>query len=184
MIYALLDRDTLEKYQLSISDFILRAEKVGASLLQYRDKNASLETKWQRLEEIRKLWKRVLIVNDDVSLIDLADGVHIGQEDLLHYGSIESIRERVKEKFIGLSTHNEEEIDQANRLDIDYIGLGAYRKTVTKETKNELGKTLSDLAKASLHPVAAIGGVRLDDSIACVDYRVIGTDICKSVSIP
>jgi thiamine-phosphate pyrophosphorylase len=75
--------------------------------------------------------------------------------------------------MIGLSTHNKEEIEAANLLDLDYIGLGAYRATNTKEDAAPLQEKLDALAALSRHPVAAIGGVRFDDEFEHVAYRVI-----------
>ena len=179
LIYALLDIDTLKKYNVSIEEFINRANKVNAQILQYRDKNSSFEQKEATIELIKKLWNKTLIVNDEIELVKYADGLHIGQEDLQKYKSIENVRDKIGRKILGLSTHNEEEIKIANDLDIDYIGLGAYRNTNTKDVTNILGDKLSSLAKLSIHPVAAIGGIRLDDEIENVKYKVIGSDLCK-----
>ena len=179
LIYALLDIDTLKKYNLSIDEFIDRANKVDAGILQYRDKNSSFEQKEATIQLIRKLWNKTLIVNDEIDLVKYADGLHIGQEDLEKYKSIENVRKKIGNKILGLSTHNEKEIKIANTLDINYIGLGAYRNTSTKDVSNILGDEISILAKLSIHPVAAIGGIRLDDEIENVKYKVIGSDLCK-----
>jgi len=85
-------------------------------------------------------------------------------------------------KFIvGLSTHNKEEIIEANRLPLSYIGLGAYRETSTKNTNNILGEKVIKLIKYSYHPVAVIGGVKIYDKIPS-KFKVIGSDICKLTS--
>jgi thiamine-phosphate pyrophosphorylase len=81
-IYALLDWDTLQKYDVSIKDFCKTAKGLKAKILQYRDKNSSLEEKHNRLTEIKKYWKKPLIINDTVELLPFCDGIHIGQEDL------------------------------------------------------------------------------------------------------
>jgi thiamine-phosphate pyrophosphorylase len=82
LIYALLDWDTLQKYNISIKDFCKSAKGLKAKFLQYRDKNSSFKEKLQRIKEIRKYWKKTLIVNDTIELLLFADGIHIGQEDL------------------------------------------------------------------------------------------------------
>ena len=76
---------------------------------------------------------------------------------------------------------NKEEILKANKMDLDYIGLGAYRSTTTKDVSSIGGEELLKIAKLSIHPVAIIGGVRLDDELD-VKYKVIGSDICKLIS--
>jgi len=44
-LYALLDFDTLQKYDVSIKDFCQTAKGLKAKILQYRDKNSSIEEK-------------------------------------------------------------------------------------------------------------------------------------------
>ncbi|WP_457563269.1 thiamine phosphate synthase [Caminibacter pacificus] len=214
-LYALLDFDTLKKYDISIKDFCKTAKGLKAKIIQYRDKNSSLEEKKQRLLEIRKYWKKTLIINDTIELLPYCDGIHIGQEDLENlsqkynlskYEIIEKLRTGellewnmehgtwiikneknfplsvVNYKFIvGLSTHNKEEILEANKLPLSYIGLGAYRPTSTKDTSNILGQKVIELIKYSYHPVAVIGGVKIYDKIPS-KFKVVGSDICRLTS--
>jgi len=181
MIYALLDYDLLQKYNISIPKFIDKCYKLDVKIIQYRDKNSKLEDIQKRLLEIRELWDKTLIINDYIELAEFCDGVHIGQEDLEKYKSIENIRKIINNKILGLSTHNKEEVLKANELNIDYIGLGSYRVTSTKDVTSIKGDELLEIAKLSTHPVAIIGGVKLSDKID-TKYKVIGSDICKLIS--
>jgi len=201
-IYALLDFDTLKKYNISIKDFCKTAKGLKAKILQYRDKNSSFEEKLKRIKEIRKHWKKTLIINDTLELLPYADGIHIGQEDLdelckkfnlSKYEIIDYIKNGkfiinnhflfyTSKKIVGLSTHNKEEIIKANKLPLDYIGLGAYRPTSTKDTSNILGEKIINLIKYSYHPVAVIGGVKIYDKIPS-KFKVVGSDICRLTSI-
>ncbi|MEO1927823.1 MAG: thiamine phosphate synthase [Nautiliaceae bacterium] len=187
-LYALLDFDTLKKYDISIKDFCKTSKDLKAKILQYRDKNSSLEEKRERIKEIRKYWKKPLIVNDEIKLLEFADGIHIGQEDLEELSNKMNLSKkevieflRKKNKIVGLSTHNKEEIKEANAFPLSYIGLGAYRPTSTKETSNILGKKIINLIKFSYHPVAVIGGVKIYDKIPS-KFKVVGSDICKLTS--
>lgn len=184
-IYALLDWDTLQKYNISIKDFCKTAKGLKAKILQYRDKNSTLEEKYSRLMEIKKYWKKTLIINDTIELLPYCDGIHIGQEDLdtlcqkfnlSRYDVIDMLKN--SKKIVGLSTHNKEEILEANRLPLSYIGLGAYRPTSTKKTDNILKEKVMDLIKISHFPVAVIGGVKIYDKIPS-KFKVIGSDICR-----
>ena len=188
-IYALLDFDTLQKYNISIKDFCLTSKGLKAKILQYRDKNSSIKEKKQRLLEIKKYWKKTLIINDTLELLPFCDGIHIGQEDLeylcekYNLTPFEMIKNLKKNnKTVGLSTHNKEEILKANKLPLSYIGLGAYRPTSTKDTSNILGEKVIELIKYSYHPVAVIGGVKIYDKIPA-KFKVVGSDICKLMSI-
>jgi len=178
MIYALLDFELLKKNQVSIEQFIENAKKVDAKILQYRDKNSDIKDIKNRLIKIRNLWNKTLIINDYIELVEFCDGLHIGQEDLQKYESIENIRKKIKNKILGLSTHNEKEVIEANNLDVDYIGLGAYRSTKTKNVTSIGGEKLLKIAKMSNKDVAIIGGVKLDDDIP-TKYKVIGSGLLQ-----
>ena len=181
-IYALFDFELNQKKGQSIESFIKLAYKADAVYLQYRDKVNSTKTKIENLKKIKQLWSGILIVNDDITLIDYCDGLHLGQEDISKFSTckeeaVKKIRTKIEDKVLGLSTHNKEEILEANTLDLDYIGLGAYRDTSTKEVTNVLGERLSYIASFSKHNVAAIGGVKKSDRIENVDFLVLGSDI-------
>lgn len=132
---------------------------------------------------IRRYYDGKLIVNDAIELIEYADGLHIGQEDIRSYSddlqeAVRILRQKIGTKLLGLSTHNKEEILESNTLDLDYIGLGAYRATNTKSEANVGGTALIEAASYSQHPVGIIGGVRLDDEFEePVMYKVIGSGL-------
>ena len=183
MLYALLDMDTLKRFDVSIEEFIEACYELEAKIIQYRDKHATLKEKEKNLLKIRNLWDKTLIINDSIELMDMCDGVHIGQEDLdvlRDKSRAEFIEDLRKRGMVGLSTHNEKEVLEANNYNLSYIGLGAYRPTNTKDTSNILGDKIFKIAKLSTHPVAIIGGVRLDDDIKAY-YKVVGSDICRFI---
>ncbi len=154
-------------------------------ILQYRNKQGLTEEKKADLIAIRQYYSGILIVNDTIALIDYADGLHVGQEDLRKIDpdpieAVAKIRRTIGGKLLGLSTHNKAEILEANRLDLDYIGLGAYRPTQTKSEASVGGKALIDAAQYSKHPVGIIGGVRIDDDFAPpILYKVIGSGLLE-----
>lgn len=184
MIYALVDKETLTQKGVSLVSHLehLKTFK-NIPILQYRNKNGSLEEKKLDLFTIRKYFRGILIINDTIELIEYADGLHIGQEDIRKYSddliqATKMIRQKIGKKILGLSTHDKGEVEEANSLDIDYIGLGAYRATNTKSEANVGGKALMVAAAHSKHPVGMIGGVHLDDTFdAPVIYKVIGTGL-------
>ena len=185
-LYALCDQDLLDKEGLSLHDFIDIAKKNSAEIIQYRNKNADIESIKTQLMEIRKIFDGILIVNDAYELIEFCDGIHLGQEDLKKIDidinkAIKFLRKTISnEKLLGISTHNEKEILMANELDINYIGLGAYRTTTTKnDVSCVLGNKVDRLASISKHPVGVIGGVRLDDKFDNITYHVIGSGLLK-----
>ena len=183
-LYALCDQDMLDKKSISLSEFLRIAKENSAEIVQYRNKNAPLDIIKKNLIAIRKEFDGFLIINDAYELIEYCDGVHLGQEDLKSIDTnikkaIKIIRGVIEEdKILGISTHNEAEVLIANDLDINYIGLGAYRNTDTKKDISVvLGDTIEEIAAKSTHPVAAIGGVKQSDNFQNITYHVIGSGL-------
>jgi thiamine-phosphate pyrophosphorylase len=185
-LYALCDQDMLDKQGVSIERFVEISREHSAEIIQYRNKNADIAFIKKVLIQIRKLFDGFVIVNDKYELIDFCDGVHVGQEDLLKIDTNKSNAVKVlrsligKDKILGISTHNKSEIVESNDMDLNYIGLGAYRETSTKQgITNILGESADKLASFSKHPVALIGGVKLDDKFKYITYHVIGSGLIK-----
>ncbi|MFA6192117.1 MAG: thiamine phosphate synthase [Sulfurimonas sp.] len=182
-LYALCDQELLDSKGISIEEFIDIAKQNSAEIIQYRNKTADTAFIKQQLIKIRKIYDGFLIVNDAYELIEFCDGVHLGQEDLKSIDSdiksaVKIVRMAItKEKILGISTHNKEEVLEANECDLNYIGLGAYRDTNTKEVNVVLGDTLDVIASESKHFVAAIGGVKKNDAFTYVTYHVIGSGL-------
>jgi len=183
-LYALCDQDMLYKYGVSIDRFVEIAKNNNAQIIQYRNKNDDDVFIKEQLIKIRAIYDGFLIVNDAYELVEFCDGVHVGQEDLKKIDldiskAVKTLRNIVTEdKILGISTHNEEEVLIANELDLNYIGLGAYRDTSTKKDITAvLGDKLDIIASKSKHLVAAIGGVKLDDKFKNVAYNVIGSGL-------
>src|SRR5574344_2161313 len=181
-LYVLCDYETLLKKNITLENFLEILKKYDVKLLQYRDKISDLELQKQNLIFLKKNLNIPIIINVKVELIDYADGLHVGQDDILKINkdkklAIKLLRKRVKNKLLGLSTHNELEILEANSLELDMIGLGAYKATNTKDISNILGDKLSYLAKISKYPVCAIGGVKPEDIIENVKFNCVGSAI-------
>lgn len=183
-LYALCDQALLDKRGLSLEDFVFIAKNKKAEIIQYRNKSADADFIKKQLIKIRKMYDGFLIVNDAYELVEFCDGVHVGQEDLKAidadvHRAVKILRSAInKDKILGISTHNEQEILQANEMDLNYIGLGAYRDTSTKgDISAVLGDKLDGMASLSKHYVAAIGGVKESDSFSHVTYHVIGSGL-------
>ncbi|MCK9473498.1 thiamine phosphate synthase [Sulfurimonas sp.] len=183
-LYALCDQNLLDSRAILLEDYIRIAKEQNAEIIQYRNKNADIAFIKQQLIKIRKIYDGFLIVNDAYELIDFCDGVHVGQEDLRTIDkdplkAAKILRSIVKkDKILGISTHTKEEVLQANEMDLNYIGLGAYRDTNTKEDVTTiLGDRLDEIASLSKHYVAAIGGVKKSDNFSHVTYYVIGSGL-------
>ncbi len=183
MIYALIDKQSLSDRNIDFPSLLEVINSQDISLLQYRNKNNYSDEIKSDLELIRAEYKGRIIINDHLEFIDLADGLHLGQEDLLTINvdlqkACKEVRNVIGRKIFGLSTHDKNEIEIANTLDVDYIGLGAYRSSGTKSDAKVYGEKLLEISRYSKHPVALIGGVKLSDRFdKRITYRVIGSDL-------
>ena len=179
-LYVLCDYETLLKKKISLKFFVDLCKKKDVKIIQYRDKISSLQEQKTNLLYLKSQLNIPIIINDKIELIEFADGIHLGQEDLekIHKDkkiAVKLVRLKIKDKLLGLSTHNEIEILEANELEIDMIGLGAYKNTNTKDVSTILGSKISYLAKISKHPVCGIGGVKVEDIIENIRFNVVGS---------
>lgn len=188
-LYALCDAEMLRASGVDLLFFAQRAKSLGADILQYRNKQSDIATVKSDLIALRQVWDGFLLINDHYELAPFCDGVHIGQEDLYAIDpdpvrAVKILKMTIGgDKIIGLSTHNAREIEIANALDVSYVGLGAYRATSTKSDAQVLGERLDEIAALSTHPVAAIGGVKLNDTFSHVAYKVMGSGLITNENV-
>lgn len=141
----------------------------GADWIQVRWKNASPTERLELSGKIKLLcqqYKAVCIINDDIQIaksVD-ADGVHLGLQD----DSIQNARTILgQDKIIGGTANTLQQITQRIDEGCDYIGLGPFRFTLTKENLSPiLGIEGYQEIIYALHkkyetvpPVIAIGGI-------------------------
>ena len=182
-LYTLFDFELNQRKGKSINEFLSICKKHNAKIIQYRDKVNDIDIKIESIMKLKANFYGKVLVNDDIELALFCDGVHLGQDDLKAVDedfskAVEKVRNQIGNKTLGLSTHNKEEILLANELDIDYIGLGAYRDTSTKkDIKGILGEGIKELASFSSKDVAIIGGVKISDEIDFAKYKVVGSDL-------
>ena len=116
----------------------------------------------------------------DVALACGADGVHLGQADM----PCEMARALLgPERIIGLSVENFEQLEQAGRLDVDYVGISPVFATPTKtDTAAPFG--LEGLRKAvqlSARPTVAIGGINENTAADVIATGVDGIAVVSAI---
>lgn len=160
-LYLVTDRDL--SLGRSLEEIVTKAVAGGVTMVQLREKEAStgeFVALARKLIEVLKPMNIPLIINDrvDVALAVDADGVHIGQSDMAY----EDVRRLLgKDKIIGLSVENLEDIENANKLDVDYVGVSPVFGTPTKtDTAKPFGiQGLKEAVRLSAHPAVGIGGM-------------------------
>ncbi len=134
----------------------------GCTLLQYRNKSGNAR---RTLEEARELRVRLgagvkLIMNDraDLCLAAGYDGLHVGQDDLLP----ESARSILgPDRWLGVSTHNPEQLGEADKTSADYLAIGPVFATSSKANPDPV-VGLEGVRRArelTRKPLVAIGGI-------------------------
>ena len=161
LLYAIVDSSAHD----STGDLVAYAEELataGCRLLQYRNKSPNARVMLEQARELKKhLGDSVrLIMNDraDVCLAAEFDGVHVGQDDL----SPESVRRMVgPECWLGVSTHNPEQLRTADLTSADYLAIGPVFSTSSKEKPDPV-ISLEGVRRArqlTRKPLVAIGGI-------------------------
>jgi thiamine-phosphate pyrophosphorylase len=134
----------------------------GVTLLQYRNKSGNAR---RILDEARELRARLgadvkLIMNDHADLCLAAgfDGLHVGQDDL----SPDSARSIIgPDRWLGVSTHNPEQLAEADRASADYLAIGPVFATTSKANPDPV-IGLEGIRRArelTRKPLVAIGGI-------------------------
>jgi thiamine-phosphate pyrophosphorylase len=134
----------------------------GVTLLQYRNKDGNAR---QMLDQARELKRSIgasakLIMNDRADLCVAAgfDGVHVGQEDLSPEGARKVIG---PDLWLGVSTHNPEQVAVADKTSADYVAIGPVFATSSKINPDPVvGLDGVRRARAlTRKPLVAIGGI-------------------------
>ena len=167
----------------SLTEIVRQAVRGGVTMVQLREKNCSTQAFIEQATALKQVLQGTgvpLIINDrvDVALAVDADGVHIGQSDMPY----KEVRRLLgKDKIIGLSVESMQDIDVANSLDVDYIGISPIFATPTKtDTAVPFGlKGTREAVQRSIHPTVAIGGIHLSN---VADVRAMGVDGVAVVS--
>ena len=160
-LYAIVDSSAHESTQ----DLLAYADELaagGCTILQYRNKSGNACVMLEHARELKKhLGDSVrLIMNDraDLCLAADFDGVHVGQEDL----SPESVRGIIgPDHWLGVSTHNPEQLRKADLTSADYLAIGPVFSTSSKDKPDPV-VGLDGVRRArqlTRKPLVAIGGI-------------------------
>ncbi|MGH9372101.1 MAG: thiamine phosphate synthase [Vicinamibacterales bacterium] len=139
----------------------------GARLLQLRVKSGSSGAFLALADDVVATaagYNAIVVVNDrgDIARMAGAGGVHVGQDDL----PADLVRTVAGPSVvIGLSTHDEPQVEEALASQADYIAVGPVFPTTTKDTGYDArGLNLVRSAAGRGKPVVAIGGIAIENA--------------------
>lgn len=169
----------------SYREVVGAALRGGATIVQYREKNASTRQMIQEASELQAFCRaqRVpFIVDDriDVALAIGADGVHVGQDDMparIARGLIGP------GKILGVSVETADQAHQAVSDGADYLGASPVFGTATKP---DIGKPigldgLAEIIRVSNVPVVAIGGINTGNAATVLRTGAAGIAVVSAI---
>ena len=146
----------------AIVDYVRDLVSGGATLIQYRNKVGGTREMLTQAREIRHILDDTvsLIMNDRADICIAADfqGVHVGQDDLSPEGARTVIGVN---RVLGVSTHNLEQLREADAGSADYIAFGPVFKTSSKRNPDPVVglEGVRAARAATKKPLVAIGGI-------------------------
>jgi thiamine-phosphate pyrophosphorylase len=157
----------------------------GIALLQYRSK-ARDRAQASAVVRMARDYGVPVIINDDVELaLELdAAGAHLGRED----GDLREARQRLGDRLLGASCYDQlDRASNAVQAGADYIAFGSVFASPTKPAAVRAPLSLFREAKALGVPLAAIGGITLDNApqliAAGADLLAVVTDLFDAPDI-
>ena len=171
-LYPHCGRGVLLLHTEDLANFAEELAAAGCTLLQYRNKSGHARV---MLEQARELRKRVdgavkLMMNDraDLCLAAEFDGVHVGQDDL----SPESVRRIIGSgRWLGVSTHNPEQLREADLTSADYLAIGPVFSTSSKEKPDPVVglEGVRQARHLTRKPLVAIGGITRANAASVIE---------------
>ncbi|MBN2686949.1 MAG: thiamine phosphate synthase [Deltaproteobacteria bacterium] len=185
-LYFVTDRDLCGTKPLE--DVVSQSVRGGAACVQLREKNLSTRAFVEEARRIKKILEPFgvpLIINDriDVALAVKAEGVHVGQDDMPYQIARALMGPNA---IIGLSVETWEDVEDAERFDVNYLGVSPVFETPTKaDTKGSWGlEGLAKIKAFSRHPLVAIGGLNPGNAgdvvLAGADSVAVVSAICAA----
>jgi thiamine-phosphate pyrophosphorylase len=157
----------------------------GVTMVQVREKHGDVRAFIERAEAVKSVLVGTgvpLIINDrvDVALAVDADGLHLGQSDMPAALARKLIG---SDKILGLSIETEQQLQEADDLPIDYIGLSALFETQTKTNlKKYWGYEGIKLAlETTKLPIVGIGGINESNIPQLVETGIHGLALVSAI---
>ncbi|WP_094462683.1 thiamine phosphate synthase [Pannonibacter phragmitetus] len=182
---------TLDPFYLIVdsADWIVRLVPQGVKLVQLRVKDCEPEELRRQIRDAKAVCEAhgaTLVLNDywQMAIDEGCSWLHLGQEDLAE-ADLPAIR-RAGLK-LGLSTHDEAELETALAAKPDYVALGPVYPTILKEMKwapQGLERLGIWKKRIGALPLIGIGGLtpeRAEAALAAgADSAAVATDITRN----
>jgi thiamine-phosphate pyrophosphorylase len=183
-LYLILETEML---QIPLEEFIQQVTEGGVTAIQLRDKKLTAIKRYENGVRIKELLRNkdvMLSVNDrlDLAIVLNIDVVHVGVKDI----PPSTVKKYCPDFLVGYSCNTYKDIKTAEESNVDYIGIGPFAETPTKEDLRDLlgREGIGRLASHTYIPAVAIGGITLGNCVNLIDTNIKGiavsSEICKS----
>ena len=174
----------------SIAEEVQMVLEGGCKWIQLRLKDATDEEFRQIALEIIPMCQEhsaFLVFDDRVELaMEMGvHGVHLGKEDMPPMQAREIMG---AEAIIGVTANTADDILRYKGLDVDYVGLGPYRTTTTKQKLSPIlgpsgtASVVKSVREAGIQlPIVSIGGLTLDDIDTVMGTGVNGMAVSGAI---
>lgn len=149
------------------ADWLRRMLPLGVKLVQLRVKDQPDAVVREQIAQSQDLCRQhdaVLVVNDywQAAIDAGCDWIHLGQEDL-DDADLKAIRKAGLK--LGVSTHDDDELERVLEMDPDYVALGPVYPTILKKMKwhqQGLPRVSEWKARVGDIPLVGIGGMSVE----------------------
>lgn len=165
LLYAVTDRAWTGKK--TLLQQVEEALSGGATCIQLREKELPEEEFRQEALAVKELCRRYhvpFLINDNVELAVScgADGVHVGQHDMVCGGC--APQNRPRQNTGSIRRRRWSRPARRKKTGADYLGVGAVFSTSTKSDADAVShETLQKICAAVSIPVCAIGGIHKEN---------------------
>ncbi|ROW58773.1 thiamine phosphate synthase [Cronobacter malonaticus] len=168
-------------------EWVTRLLEAGVRTLQLRIKDktdAEVEADVAAAIALGQRYHARLFINDywRLAIKHQAYGVHLGQEDL-QTADLDAIRNAGLR--LGVSTHDDMEIDVALAVRPSYIALGHVFPTQTKQMPSApqgLAQLAAHVKRLGDYPTVAIGGISLERAPAVLETGVGSIAVVSAIT--
>jgi thiamine-phosphate pyrophosphorylase len=168
----------------ALVDVVAAAARGGVTLVQLRDKHAGGRALLETARSLKAVLDPLgvpLIVNDRVDVAHAAGvGCHVGQSDLPAAAARAIVG---PDAILGVSLDDPDQMREIDRDLVDYVAYGPFAATASKaDAGSPVGpERLAALAKRTLLPLVAIGGLDADNAAAAVRAGADGIAVISAI---
>jgi len=181
-LYVVLDRTSARGRDLV--ELLALALAGGSRMIQLREKewpSGRVLPLAEKLREACTAAGATFIVNDrvDLALAVVADGVHLGQDDLPARAARPLLRPGM---ILGISTHSVEQARAAQADGADYVAVGSMFATTSKADFQLVGPDLMRKLRGEIRvPLVGIGGITPDNVSEVIQAGADGVAVISAV---